>query len=1299
MQPIPKNPKRQLNKSYLKIKPGFEEVDTFIDNLRDFIQSISPQESEEHNKEPIRKLLRKTGYKDNYYINSKSNIDLVIHTGASRKSPAGVLMEVKNPSNTAEMVSKNDLNAKAMHELILYYFIERTENDNKNLKNLIITNLYEWFIFDARDFDRVFYRNRRLKNLFLDFKNGRLSSSNRNFFYNDILQPELAEIETDLPFAYIDLAEYKPYFSNIQEHDQELVPLYKTFTPEHLLKVPFINDSNTLNKQFYSELLHILGLQEKQENAKTVIIRKEQDERNRGSLIENTIKQLIKHDEIANLQEPEKYGENENEQLFNVALELVITWVNRILFLKLLESQLIEYHNGDQDYFFLNFDIIREYDDLDELFFSVFAKKMESRDSDIHARFKNLPYLNSSLFDHTPLEIETIYISNLEDRVEIPLFNKTVLDDGRQQNINTLKYLFDFLNAYDFSSASSREGLQEENKTLINASVLGLIFEKINGYKDGSFFTPGYITMYICREILRKAVVKKFNQKWDWNCSNFAELEEDLKEKIKSSDNRQKVREESNQIIDSLKICDPAVGSGHFLVSALNEIIAIKNDLAILSYRDGRRINDYSVEISNDELVIINKMSDDEYLFEYNPGIPDSQKLQEALFHEKKNIIENCLFGVDLNPNSVKICQLRLWIELLKNAYYTAESNFTKLETLPNIDINIKCGDTTISRFDIQDDLKNFIRSRKWNIEGYKLQVMQYKNSTDREDRKEAEKIINEIKASFQHKISSSNPLVKKKRKLEGELYELTKPVKMFDDQKAAEERNARIEELSAEIDEIEAEIEELKMNPVYQRAFEWRYEFPEVLDDNGDFMGFDVVIGNPPYKQISAFKNKPEQDVWPDMNYKTYKKSTNIYSLFYERGVEILKDGGLLGYISSNQWMRAKYGNKLRKYFTEFANPLKIIDFGGFSVFSSATVDTNIIFMEKNENTNSALACRVDNDFSKKTDLEEYFRVNHIVLDDLSEDSWVILSPKKHHLKNKISEKGLPLGKWQIKIRRGILTGYNKAFIISEKLKNELIEKDQKNKEIIKPLLRGRDIEKYGINFQKLWIIATLPARNININDYPEIKKHLRSFGKRIKQTGESYIDSDGVERKTRKKTLNKWYETQDTINYYEDFVKTKIVYPETTVGRSEFYLDRDNFYLDKTCFFITGNHLEYINAILASQVIEYYLEHKVRLLGKRSIQYSKQYIKEVPIPEVPQKIEKIIIDLVNEILSTEDEASGIENLLDLIVYKLYNLNKSEIEIIDPDIDSTLQKFELNFQEYNGLDIPKLAEYPIMNS
>ena len=230
------------------------------------------------------------------------------------------------------------------------------------------------------------------------------------------------------------------------------------------------------------------------------------------------------------------------------------------------------------------------------------------------------------------------------------------------------------MESYDFASEST-DKIQEQNKSIINASVLGLIFEKINGYKDGSFFTPGFITMYMCRETIRKAVIQKFNETKGWNCTD-----------INSLYNKIDDQKQANEIINDLKICDPAVGSGHFLVSALNEMIAIKSDLKILQDRDGKRLKEYHFEVVNDELIVTDE---DGNFFEYKPTSQESQRIQETLFHEKQTIIENCLFGVDLNPNSVKICRLRLWIELLKNAYY---KNETELETLPNIDINIKCG-------------------------------------------------------------------------------------------------------------------------------------------------------------------------------------------------------------------------------------------------------------------------------------------------------------------------------------------------------------------------------------------------------------------------------------------------------------------------------------------------------------------------------------------------------------------------------------------------------------------------------
>ncbi|MFM8005339.1 MAG: type II restriction endonuclease, partial [Dolichospermum sp.] len=267
------------------------------------------------------------------------------------------------------------------------------------------------------------------------------------------------------------------------------------------------------------------------------------------------------------------------------SLELAITWINRILFLKLLESQLINYHQGNKSFAFLNLAKIQDFGNLNRLFFGVLSHKPEEREKHIKNLVANIPYLNSSLFEVSEIEHQTIVISNLVNDEKLSIFNQTVLKDNhdhkRTGKLKALEYIFEFLDAYDFSSEGTEE-IQEESKTLINASVLGLIFEKINGYKDGSFFTPGFITMYMCRETIRRAVLQKFKEIKGWNCANIDELYDKITDK-----------KEANQIINSLKICDPAVGSGHFLVSALNEIITIKSELKILLDKQGRTLRDY----------------------------------------------------------------------------------------------------------------------------------------------------------------------------------------------------------------------------------------------------------------------------------------------------------------------------------------------------------------------------------------------------------------------------------------------------------------------------------------------------------------------------------------------------------------------------------------------------------------------------------------------------------------------------------------------------------------------------------
>ena len=677
-------PRKSLNKAYLKVKPTRIEIELFKKNLIGLLDGLDETESEEHNKNDLGDFLKNTFYHPKYYINTKDRTDLVIHNGIDAKSFAGVLIEAKKPSNKSEMIRPDNLNAKAFHELILYYLRERITNHNLEIKHLVATNIYEWYVFDASLFEKTFAQNKTLVKQFTDFEEGRLAGKTTDFFYKEIAEPFMAGLTSEFCFTWFDFRDYdKPLRNDDKKDDSKLIALYKLLSPEHLLKLPFTNDSNSLDKAFYTELLHIIGLTETKEGSKKLIGRKTEGQRDPGSLIENAIIQIDSRDMISRIDKPSRFGETYQERLFNVSLELVITWINRILFLKLLEAQLIRYHKGDLAYAFLNSEKVKGYDSLDSLFFRVLAKKTTERDPAVAKLFEKVPYLNSSLFEPTELERVTIFISNLQDDCIIPIHPGTVMKNNTGKRLagtlNGLDYLFAFLDAYDFAGEGAEE-IQEENKTLINASVLGLIFEKINGYKDGSFFTPGFITMYMCRETIRRAVVQKFNDLKGWNC-------EDLKGLYDKIGN---IRE-ANEIINQLKICDPAVGSGHFLVSALNEIIAIKSELKILSDREGKRLKEYHVEVVNDELIITDEDGD---LFEYNPTSSESQRVQETIFHEKQTIIENCLFGVDINPKSVQICRLRLWIELLKNAYYKEESNYTELETLPNIDINIKCGNS-----------------------------------------------------------------------------------------------------------------------------------------------------------------------------------------------------------------------------------------------------------------------------------------------------------------------------------------------------------------------------------------------------------------------------------------------------------------------------------------------------------------------------------------------------------------------------------------------------------------------------
>ena len=1228
-------PKKALNKAFLKVKPNRTEIERFKTNLIQLLDRTNETESEEFHKNLVIDFLKKTYYDPNHFINTKGRNDLVIHNDDKAKSSVGVILEAKKPTNKTEMVTIEKLNTKAFQELVLYYLRERITHKNLEVKHLVITNINEWFLFDANTFDRLFAQNKNLVQQFNDFEGGRLSGIKTDFFYSQIAEPFIAAIKTEIEFTYFNLQEYqKPLRNENKADDNKLIALFKLLSPEHLLKLPFVNDSNSLDKSFYSELLHIIGLTETKEGGKKLIGRNKEGERHTGSILEDAIIQLDSLDKISRLEKPGQFGANHQERLFNVALELSITWMNRILFLKLLEAQLFTYHKDDESFAFLNFKKIKSYDDLNSLFFQVLAKKSEERNPDVKQLFEKVPYLNSSLFEPTDLEHTTLFISNLRDDKTIPIISSTVLknEQGKRRsgNLSTLEYLFAFLSAYDFSSEGS-EKIQEENKTLINASVLGLIFEKINGYKDGSFFTPGFITMYMSRETIRKAVLQKFNETKAWNCTNFDELYDKIED-----------RKEANEILNSLKICDPAVGSGHFLVSALNEIIAVKNDLKILQDHSGRRLKEYQVEVVNDELIVTDE---DGELFQYHPTNKESQRIQESLFHEKQTIIENCLFGVDINPNSVKICRLRLWIELLKNAYY---KNATELETLPNIDINIKCGNSLVSRFALDADLKQALKKSKWTIDSYRVAVATYRNAESKDQKRAMERLIADIKSDFRSEISLNDPKIKKLRKLSGELFQMTNQYQLFEmSRKEKADWTKKVETLTKETKNLETEIEAIKANKIFENAFEWRFEFPEVLNEEGDFVGFDVVIGNPPYIRQEETK---ELSNYFQSKFQSYSGKSDIYVFFYENSLNLLKPFGTINFITSGKFFEASYGKPLIEFLLSNTRIIEIINFNDLSVFEGVTAYPLIYFALRQQ--------QVDFNFL-------YFNLNELPISSLKDklsEVQPLLTSKKTFTQNdfkfvdnrisKIIEKvkvgSVPIKKFCSLPIVGVKTGYNNGFLT-----------DLKDRKFIKPYVFGRDIKRYSPIIPSNFIIFPY-NEDFSIADMKDDSELFSLLESQKEKLSKRAIIKDGI-----KSGSKCWYEYQQ-VNKTVDYNKEYIVYPNVSLG-SNFTLTKGAV-IDMTGFLIKSSS-RYLLAILNSKLIAFLMN--IWSISRRGgyLEYKVQYIEKIPIKNITEKEQKLFIELVEKILvgrKNNIDTTALEAQIDQMVYQLYDLTEEEIEIVE---------------------------------
>jgi hypothetical protein len=984
--------------------------------------------------------------------------------------------------------------------------------------------------------------------------------------------------------------------------DNKLISLYKLLSPSHLLKLPFANDSNSLNQNFYSELLYIMGLCEDKENGKKVIVRNKNGRRQDGSLIENAIFRLS------------NYNLTENE-LFETGLELTIIWIDRILFLKLLESQQLQYRRGSPEYAFLNIGRVKNYSDLQTLFFDVLDKKPEERRENIKKRYGNVPYLNSSLFEMTPVEQSYFSISSLPE-AEIEIYSGTVLKnaEGRKRTgpVNTLEYIFEFLDAYDFSSEGSEE-IQEENKSLINASVLGLIFEKINGYKDGSYFTPGFITTCICREVIRNVVINRFNEAKNWNAGTI----DDIFNKIEDIP-------EANKIINSITICDPAAGSGHFLVSALNEIIAVKSDLGILADSRGRRLRGYKAEVVNDELMIFDENGD---FYAYNYRNEESRRIQETIFQEKRLIIENCLFGVDINPNSVKICRLRLWIELLKNAYYTAESGYTELETFPNIDINIKCGNSLISRFDMDIDLKAELEKNKLSVKEYREAVYNYKNAEAKEEKAKLNRLIAEIKNNFRGGAEKHSRLNQKKYRLHAELAALGQQ-ELFDlTEKERLRKERRIRELSDEITLTDKQIEDIKTNKIYDNAFEWRFEFPEILNNDGDFTGFDAVIGNPPYifTRGEGFSISEKEYYYSRFRNQNYQ--LNTFTLFTEFAFELLRCRGSFGYIMPNNWLTIGSSGKFRDFLINNAGNVIIVN-NLYKVFYEANVDTSILLFTKTAPTNVTLI--------ESPGPGEYNVVSVLKPDSLLNKKIIQIKKYKGDFDKNIIKKlecnAITLGSI-VTVKSGLKayeTGKGNPIQTDEMKNNRIYHSKKKEDKFYRPYLEGKDVKRYKIDWSGLYLKY---GDNLAAPRKPELFKGERILVRQIPSRPPYSINA---------------------------------------------VLTNKNFVNDINSMIITSPveySLKYILGIINSHVITYWFDITFDKLQRGIFpQFKVNELAQFPVPkaDLSKKRDRnlydrliSLVDSINDRALSEHEFLRINEQIEKIVFALFNLTEEEIKII----------------------------------
>lgn len=1296
MRLLKKSISESLPPSLKAMKPSRGEFENFKSKLTTYLEraatAAAARESEEHLKTHLMDLFKGI-FGSRHFVEQQERIDFVIRVGGARTA-AGVLFEHKRSSNRAEMISAENCNRRALHELVLHFMRER-QRGNVSIRHLVVCSEAEFFIFDATDFERIFFNDHEFRGRFEQWAAGRTTDQTTDFFYNEIALPFIEHSAAELKATHFSIIGLAGTVHTAP--DRKLLQLFKIFSPQYLLETDLPNDSNQLNKSFYDELLHIIGLEEREENSEKRIGRLKEANRKPGSIIENTIDQLRLENDFHSSDFRVAYGENNEERAYRISLELCLIWINRILFLKLLEGQLVKFHQDDQSFRFLNTALVADYDEVRDLFFKVLAFKQEERTPDIRLKYSRVPYLNSSLFEKSPLE-KLVGIESLNSRGVLPVFARTVLRDAKGRrlkgNLPPLDYLFRFLDAYDFGATAGGE-IREESKSIISAAVLGLIFEKINGYKEGAIFTPGYITMFMARDVIETTVLERFRSLYPtWSIESVDDLRSYLAD-YRSRDDLKKF----NAVIDSLTICDPAVGSGHFLVSCLNELIALKSRLGILCDAEGSRITDFYITVDNDELIILSVDTDNAFYYQISDGrVPArSQMLQKALFHEKQTLIENCLFGVDINPNSVRICQLRLWIELLKSAYYR-DGVEGELETLPNIDINIKCGNSLLSRFKLDSSLSQAFRRARLTVSEYRRMVQEYKKTKDKNLKRALQSRLDQIKGTFQREAldTLTARIDKRIEELHAQEAQLDLFILGHDEQIA---RDVKLEEIYAELEQLQARREAIHRDQTFRSAFEWRFEFPEILDDRGQYTGFDIVIANPPYMRIQGIEaSQAILREFYERDFTTARGSYDLANLFFELALRVsAKSISNNIFIFPHKLFNSENGESLREYIANSTAIKKLTHFGANQIFSSAVTYTCIaLFNDRESDKFGFKRYKMGREYEKISVIGPDY--NDLYYRDVAEASriygtnqWFFFdSAEGFSVFSKLYLGSRPLGSI-LDVGVGLQTSRDSLYVCRKLAEGDdyfdiEINPDRKNEDVpiltaqlrvektwFKPFLFGKDVHRYEtLQTDRL---VFFPYRVVNGRAILVTLAELQGSFPLTYQFLAEYEVAFRAREKGKAGLLQQWHAYIYPKNL-ATFETRKLVSMEICSSHPNVTVDFENIYHSTTVYSLTKLRpypvsYESIAAILNSSLLWWWLKITGDTLQGDARRMKTNYLNPFPLPElVDPAIDLKISGLVNDLMVAKRDFNHadvvrLEEEIDVSVHQLYQLSEAESKIV----------------------------------